>query len=79
MDMNEYVFEIVARDRLAEMRAAAARSHRVRGARPASRPLGVALGRWLIRVGRHLQGVRDYSVARIDAGECSRNAEEVHS
>jgi hypothetical protein len=66
--MNLYLFEIVARDRLAEMRAAAERSHRIGAARPASHPLRVALGHALIRIGRRLQGVRDYSVAGIDAG-----------
>jgi hypothetical protein len=67
MDMNEYVFEVVARDRIAEMRAAAERSHRIRAAGLASYPLRVALGHALIRLGRRLQGVRDHSVARIDA------------
>jgi membrane protein DedA with SNARE-associated domain len=68
MDMNEYVLEVVARDRLAEMREAAARSHRVRAARRASRPMRIALGHGLIRIGRRLQGVRDYSVTTIDVG-----------
>jgi hypothetical protein len=68
MDMNEYVLEVVAQDRLAEMREAAARSHRVRAARRASRPMRIALGHGLIRIGRRLQGVRDYSAARIDIG-----------
>jgi hypothetical protein len=68
MDMNEYAFEIVTRDRLAEMRAAAERSRRVQAGGPASHPLRVALGHALIRIGRRLRGVGNYSVARIDAG-----------
>jgi hypothetical protein len=68
MDMNLYVLEIVTRERLAEMRAAAERSHRIGAAGPASHPLRVALGHVLIRIGRRLRGVRDYSVTRIDAG-----------
>jgi membrane-associated protein len=68
MEMNEYLFETVARDRLAQMREAAERARRLRAARPVSRSLKLALGHALIRIGRRLQGVRDYSVARIEAG-----------
>jgi len=58
MDMNEYALEILARDRLAELRAAAELANRVRAARPVSRPLRVVLGQALIRLGHRLQGVR---------------------
>src|SRR5206468_1037734 len=58
MDMNEYALEILARDRLAELRAAAELANRVRAARPVSRPLRVVLGQALIRMGHRLQGVR---------------------
>jgi hypothetical protein len=68
MDMNEYLFEILARDRVAEMRAAAEHSRRVRTPGPAWHPLRVALGHALIRIGRRLQGVRAYSVVRTDVG-----------
>jgi membrane protein DedA with SNARE-associated domain len=68
MEMNEYLFETVARDRLAQMREDAERARRLRAARPVSRSLQLALGHALIRIGRRLQGVRDYSVARIEAG-----------
>ncbi|HEU4369533.1 MAG TPA: hypothetical protein VFV05_15030 [Methylomirabilota bacterium] len=57
MDMNEYTLDVVVRDRLAEMRADGERTRRIRIARPASRPLRVALGHALIRLGRRLQGV----------------------
>ena len=68
MDMNEYMLEIVVRDRLAELREAARRAHRDRAARPVSHSVRVALGGALIRIGRRLQGVNDHSVTKIDAG-----------
>jgi hypothetical protein len=58
MHMNEYALEVAVRDRLAELRAQAERSNRVRAVRPASRPLRVALGHALIRMGNRLLGVR---------------------
>jgi predicted Zn-dependent protease len=58
MDMNEYALEILAQNRLAELRAAAELASRVRAARPVSRPLRVVLGQALIRMGHRLQGVR---------------------
>jgi hypothetical protein len=57
-DVNEYALEILARDRLAELRAAAGLANRVRAARPVSRPLRVVLGQALIRMGHRLQGAR---------------------
>jgi hypothetical protein len=47
MDMNAYEFELLARDRLAELRAQAERAYRLKAARRASRPLWVALGHML--------------------------------
>jgi hypothetical protein len=58
MDMNEYALETLARDRLAELRANAERSHRVRVGRPAEPRLRIALGRALIGLGQRLQTVR---------------------
>jgi hypothetical protein len=60
MDMNEYALEILARDRLAELRAGAELANRIRAARPVSRPLRVVLGEALIRMGYRLQGVRRF-------------------
>jgi hypothetical protein len=57
MDMNEYALEVLARNRMAELRAEGERTKRVRGVRPASRPLRIVLGHALIRTGRRLQGV----------------------
>jgi hypothetical protein len=54
MDMNDYAIAVLARDRLAEMRAAGERWSRIRIAKPRSRPLRVALGHLFIRVGRRL-------------------------
>jgi hypothetical protein len=62
MDMNTYALEVIARDRLTEMRAHGERSTQVWAARPASRSLRVALGHALIRLGERLQGVRGYSL-----------------
>jgi hypothetical protein len=49
--MNQYALEVFARDRLAELRARGELQGRIRAARPASRPLWVALGHALIRMG----------------------------
>jgi hypothetical protein len=61
MDMNEYALEVLARDRLAELRANAQRANESRWGRRSSRPLRVAIGHALIRMGRRLQGTRRYS------------------
>ena len=63
MDMNEYALELLARDRLAELRANGHRVSESRLGRRSSRPLRVAFGHALIRMGRRLQGTRRYSLA----------------
>jgi hypothetical protein len=68
MDMNEYTLQMLARDRLAEMRAAGERSSRIAGVRPRARPLRVALGHALIRMGHRLQGGRGSSLLTLGAG-----------
>jgi len=69
MDMNEYALEVLARDRLAEMRARAAQSSRVRAASPAARSLRAVLGHAIIRLGCRVQGVRGYPRVTMDAGD----------
>jgi hypothetical protein len=58
MDMNEYALEVLARDRLAELRATRERASWARATAAASPALRVAVGGALIRLGRRLQGVR---------------------
>jgi hypothetical protein len=62
MDMNEFALEILARNRIAELRAEAERSHQRRAVRPRSRPFRIVLGHALIWMGRRLQGVRGPSL-----------------
>jgi hypothetical protein len=50
MNMNEYALRVLARDRLAELRAAGERPSRIRVVRPISRPLRTLLGHALVRV-----------------------------
>src|SRR5262245_46007446 len=59
MEMNEYVFDIMLRQRLAEIREEAEHSHQVRVTSMDSRAPRVALGHMLVRIGRRLQGLRD--------------------
>jgi hypothetical protein len=54
--MNPQVEEQVVRQRLEEARAEAARQTLLRGLRPARRPLRVALGFALIKVGHWVAG-----------------------
>lgn len=54
MDWNEHWLEWLARERVAEARAAAARWALLRSLPPAPSPLRVALGRALIRLGQWL-------------------------
>lgn len=56
MELNEYFAEWLIRERLAEARACAARSALLDSALPRRRPLRVALGRALIRVGHWILG-----------------------
>lgn len=75
MDLNEYLIEIFVRDRLADMRAKGEQSHRIQALRPEARPLRLALGHALIRMGHRLQGVLEPSAAATDsdaAGESRR-------
>lgn len=54
--MNTHLDLQLARERLDEARAAAARSALVRSLRPARRPVRVAVGLALIRIGHWLAG-----------------------
>jgi hypothetical protein len=63
MPMNEYTLEILARDRLAELRADADVRARARAVRTPHRPVRVMLGLLLMRMGRHLLGGRRTRVA----------------
>jgi len=58
MDMNEYAIEVLARDRLGELRMKGERSNRLREATRPTRPLRAALGRALIGLGERLQAPR---------------------
>ena len=79
MDLNEYVLEAVARDRLAELREVAQRPHRIPAVRPVSHPVRVALGRAPIRIGRRLQDATDHSVRKIDeAGRAVTRSKAAH-
>jgi hypothetical protein len=55
MDMNEYALQMLAGERLAELRALGQRATRARGAAGAARPVRAALGRMLIRLGHRLR------------------------
>jgi len=57
MDVNSYALEVLVRDRISEMHAAAARSSRIRAARRESRTRRTALGRALDRVRQGLHAV----------------------
>jgi hypothetical protein len=65
IDLNDYAVEIIVRDRLAEMRAAAESSHLMRPAHPVAHRLRVALGDALIRAGRRLKGVQGHGGALV--------------
>jgi hypothetical protein len=56
MDMNLYVAEWLVRERLAQARAAGARSALVEAATAERRPVRVRLGTVLVSLGRRLQG-----------------------
>lgn len=55
MDVNGYALELLAREQLATLRAAAA-AHQLARAGAARRPLRVALGRALVNLGRAVGG-----------------------
>jgi hypothetical protein len=61
VDMNEYALEVLARERLAELRANRERMNHWRAPERPWRPLRVALGHALIRWGCRLQGSRKLS------------------
>jgi hypothetical protein len=54
--MNVYLHELIARERIAEARAQAAQLALVQSLSPAPRPIRVAFGRALIRVGHWVAG-----------------------
>jgi hypothetical protein len=58
MDMNLYVAEWLIRERLAQARAAGARSALVEAAMAERRPVRVRLGTALVSLGRRLQAGR---------------------
>jgi len=57
MDMNEYVLEMLVRDRLAEIRAEVEQSNRIRAAAPNARPWKLAWRHALIRMVHRLQTI----------------------
>jgi len=65
MDMNEYALEVLARDRLAELRANGERLALAPARTPASRTLRVAFGHALIRLGRRVQRARAHPLPMI--------------
>ncbi len=56
MDWSEYVTEWLVRESLAERRALAAKDALIRAARPPRRPIRLALGSALIKLGHWLLG-----------------------
>jgi len=68
MDMNLYSVEWLARERLADARAAAAREGWLRSERPTRRPLRVALGHALIGLGTRIVGDRSKGGAPLARG-----------
>ena len=67
MDMNEYVLEVLVRDRLADMRERGEQSYRVRAAKPESRPPRFAFGQALMQLGHRLRGVAGSSQVTTEA------------
>lgn len=56
MDMNVYSLELMARQQIAERHADAARLEMLRAAAPPRRPLRIAIGLALIRLGNRALG-----------------------
>jgi len=77
MDMNNYVLEVVVRDRLAEMRARGEQSARVRAASLEPRSLRFARGQALIDLGRRLHGAAESSRMKMEAIE-SKSKKATH-
>lgn len=75
MDLNEYFAECLVKERLAEARAAAARSALLRDL-PPRRPIRIALGLGLVRIGRWILGRVPENVSEpnrlVQSGEPSR-------
>lgn len=75
MDLNEYLAECLVKERLAEARAAAARSALLRDL-PPRRPIRIALGLGLVRIGRWILGQAPENVSEpnrlVQSGEPSR-------
>ena len=63
MELNAYALEVVAHERLRELRSLAERRDRAQSAAPAARPLRVALGLALIRLGSWTLGSAHRSLA----------------
>ena len=78
MDMNNYVLEVVVRDRLAEMRARGEQSARIRAASPEPRSLRVVIGLALIHLGRRLHGAAESSRLTIEPGSRESTRGAVH-
>src|SRR5262245_8226766 len=65
MDMNEYVLEMLVRDRLAEIQAEVEQSNRVQAARAERRPR-FAWGDALVHLGHRLRRIQRYSRVAIE-------------
>jgi hypothetical protein len=65
MDMNDYTLEIVARARLAELRAEAERWKRFEGEEPPPRRLRDVLGDTLVRMGTRMLAVRKSALSEV--------------
>jgi hypothetical protein len=68
MDMNVYVAEWLIKERIAEARAAGARSALLDAHRPPRQPMRVALGLALIRLGQRIQSGRPSVADPLGAG-----------
>jgi len=68
MDMNVYVAEWLVKERIAEARAAGARSALLDAHRPPRPPMRVALGLALIRLGQRIQSGRPGVAEPLGAG-----------
>lgn len=78
MDMNNYVLEVVVRDRLAEMRARGEQLARVRAVSPEPRPLRLAIRQALIDLGRRFHGAAESSRMTIESESSETTHGAVH-